>query len=135
MAVNTIDHVNIRSAHMAETIAFYADMLEMTVSAPPSQSDMAFGAWIISDDGRSIIHVNPWRDEDDFLGESDRIGATLKGSGRIHHIALDCSGYDSVKARLEAGGHRLRFNSVPELGLRQIFVNDPNDILVELNFR
>ena len=29
----------------------------------------------------------------------------------------------------------MRFNDVPQMNLRQIFVNDPNGITLELNFR
>jgi hypothetical protein len=49
-------------------------------------------------------------------------------------VALRCSGYDEIRARLTRRGVEHRLNEVTAIGLRQIFVLDPNDVLLELNF-
>ena len=52
----------------------------------------------------------------------------------LHHVALRCSGYEEVRARLARGGIAHQLNEVAAAGLRQIFVLDPNEVLLELNF-
>jgi hypothetical protein len=64
----------------------------------------------------------------------DEHGGIGPGSGAVHHIALDCGGHDDMVARLERLGVQHRRNAVPAIGLRQIFVHDPNGVMVELNF-
>jgi len=49
-------------------------------------------------------------------------------------VALRCSGYAEVLARLERRGIGHQLNDVAAVGLRQIFVLDPNQVLLELNF-
>lgn len=133
MTISTLDHVNIRTTRMAESLRFYEQVLEMQAAPAPGTADMAVGAWIHSEDGRPVIHLNAAPQGADFLGE-ERDWAALQGSAQIHHIAVRCTNYDATRAQLEAEGLALHFNEVPQVGLRQIFVRDPNDILIEMNF-
>lgn len=133
MTISTLDHVNIRTTRMAESLRFYEQVLEMQAAPAPGAADMAVGAWIHSEDGRPVIHLNAAPQGADFLGE-ERDWAALNGSAQIHHIALRCTQYAATRTRLEAAGLPLQFNEVPQVGLRQIFVRDPNDILIEMNF-
>jgi hypothetical protein len=55
-------------------------------------------------------------------------------TGSIHHVALNCSGYDDVIARLSARERDHQVNLVAAIGLRQVFTMDPNGVLLELNF-
>ena len=52
----------------------------------------------------------------------------------VHHVALHCSGYEAVMARIAAQGLDHQVNLVEAIGLRQIFTADPNNVLLELNF-
>jgi len=49
-------------------------------------------------------------------------------------VALRCSSYEEVLARLKRRGLEHRLNEVTAVALRQIFVLDPNAVLLELNF-
>jgi hypothetical protein len=49
-------------------------------------------------------------------------------------VALKCSGYEELRARLTRRGLEHRINEVTAIGLKQIFVLDPNQVLLELNF-
>ena len=55
-------------------------------------------------------------------------------TGALHHVALRCAGYEELRARLASYGLEHRINVVAAVGLRQIFVLDPNQVLLELNF-
>lgn len=133
MTILTLDHVNVRTTAMEQSRRFYQDLLGMAVAAAPGTSDLNVGAWVHSSDGRPVIHLNLAPEGADFLGET-RNWAELSGSAQVHHLAFRCSDYDATLARLQDAGLELRFMEVPQIGLRQIFVRDPNDILIELNF-
>ncbi len=134
MSVNALDHVNIRTSLMGESIAFYRDMLGMKVTPAPGMNDTSENAWVVADDGRPVVHLNRVLEGSDFLGD-DRDWSALRGSARVHHVAFDCADYDGFRARLSRAALALTFNEVTSINLRQIFVHDPNEILIELNFR
>lgn len=129
MTVDALDHVNIIANDLDATARFYVDVfgLERRNGPPPLTPDDA--QWMYDGQGRAIFHINsvdcPRRYDRDV-----NPGAT----GAIHHVALACTGHEGVVARLNA--HRLphEFNIVDAIGLRQIFVQDPNGVLLELNF-
>ena len=61
--------------------------------------------------------------------------AGLNGGGAIEHVAFECDGYEELAARFAAAEVPTRTNDVPAAGLRQIFLNDPNGVTIELDFR
>ena len=133
MTILTLDHVNVRTTLMEQSRRFYQDLLGMTVAPAPGASDLDVGAWVHSSDGRPLRHLNRAPEGADFLGE-ERNWKELSGSAQVHHVAFRCADYEATLARLQEAGLALRFMDVPQIGLRQIFVRDPNDILIELNF-
>jgi len=134
MAINALDHVNIRTARMGPSVGFYRDILGMEVTPVPGTTDMSEAAWILAGDGRPVVHINLAKDGADCLGE-DLDWSEIHGSARVHHVAFDCGDYDAMLGRISEAGLDTRFNEVPAINLRQIFVNDPDGILIELNFR
>ncbi len=67
-----------------------------------------------------------------YLGDRDEVA--LQGSGAVDHVAFFATGLPQMLARLQAQGVPARERTVPLLGLHQVFVDDPNGIVVELNF-
>jgi len=134
MPVNTLDHVNIRTSLMAESLAFYGDVLGMAVTGTPGTENINEGAWVTAADGRPVVHLNLAKDGRDFLGD-DHDWSAVRGSARVHHVAFDCEDYDALVGRIAKAGLSARFNLVEAINLRQVFVHDPNGILIELNFR
>jgi hypothetical protein len=55
-------------------------------------------------------------------------------TGRLHHVALKCTGFEDLRARVQAAGHDLAESTIASIGLRQLFVAEPNGVLLELNF-
>jgi catechol 2,3-dioxygenase-like lactoylglutathione lyase family enzyme len=127
--VNALDHVNIITADLDGTARFYSEVfdLDRRNAPPPLRPDNA--QWMYDDADRAIIHINsldcPRAYERDVMP-----GPT----GSIHHVALNCSGYDEVTARLEARDLAYQVNVIEAVGLRQVFTMDPNGVLLELNF-
>lgn len=133
MSISSLDHVNIRTSQLEASLAFYVDVLGMTAEPVPGMQDMTHGAWIKAGDGRAAIHLNRAQPGPDFLGD-DRNWAEIAGSGRVHHVAFTCTDFDGFQQRLADAGVPIKLNIVDSVKLKQIFVEDPNGVLLELNF-
>ena len=131
MNVEALDHVNIRTADVVGTSRFFVDLLSLELRDAPGIPDRTKACWLYDSGGRAVIHVAaptvayPWENEPQTVPP---------GSGRVHHVALRCVGYASMLDRLREQHRPYNSSGVPQVGLRQLFVQDPNGILLELNF-
>jgi 4-hydroxyphenylpyruvate dioxygenase-like putative hemolysin len=127
--VNALDHINIITAELGGTACFYAELFDLEIrnAPPPLTPDNA--QWMYDDAGRAIIHINSLDCPRTYERE-----VSPGPTGSIHHIALNCSGYDDVIARLDGKAMDYQVNLVSAIGLRQVFTMDPNGVLLELNF-
>ena len=55
-------------------------------------------------------------------------------SGCVHHVAFVSRGFDAMRQRLQSTGMPFEARQVPGGDLWQIFVNDPNGVMIELNY-
>ena len=55
-------------------------------------------------------------------------------SGVVHHVAFASTGFAGMKQRLQVQGDGIRLRQVPGGDLWQIFVTDPNGVMIELNY-
>ena len=129
MKVNALDHVNIITGDLDGTARFYAELFDLERRDAPPPLTRQNAQWMFDGDGRAIIHVNSLDCPRTYERE-----VTPGPTGSIHHVALNCSGYDDMTARLDARGLDRQVNLVAAIGLRQIFTMDPNGVLLELNF-
>lgn len=119
-----IHHVAIKTDDVDATVAFYNDVIGSRSVARP---DFDFpGAWLQL--GETMFHIcGGWAAE-------NKDGAIDRGGAAIDHIALAARDFDGMKNRVEDAGLDWRQNEVAEAGLWQLFVHDPNGVLIELNF-
>jgi len=104
MSVGVLDHFNIRTRTLADTVRFYEDVLGLEKGDRPN---FAFpGAWMYSE-GKAVVHL---------VDISPTEEPQKADSGVVHHVAFVSRGFD-------ASGD-----------LWQIFVNDPNGVMIELNY-
>jgi|JI8StandDraft_1071087.scaffolds.fasta_scaffold112525_1 catechol 2,3-dioxygenase-like lactoylglutathione lyase family enzyme len=129
MKVNAIDHVNIIVEDLDATARFYAEVLGLDRRDGPAPLPPTQVQWMHDDAGRPVVHINSL----DCPRAYDR-DVSAGPTGAIHHIALNCSGFEEMKARLDARGIDCAINDIPSIGLSQIFLRDPNDVVLELNF-
>jgi len=129
MRVVALDHVNIITADLEGTVRFYAELLELEPRDGPPPLTHENARWMYDESGRAILHINTLECPRAYDREV-RAGPT----GALHHVALRCTGYVEVLARLERRGIGHQLNDVAAVGLRQIFLLDPNQVLLELNF-
>lgn len=130
MHVNALDHVNIITDKLGETADFYAALLNLERRDAPPPLTPATAQWMHDAAGKAIVHINSV----DCPRTFDRTVEPGALTGAIHHVALNCSGYDEVMRRIGAMGLAHQINTVEAIGLRQIFMADPNNVLLELNF-
>lgn len=133
MAVRTLDHVNIRTADVPGTAAFFKDVLGLRAAAAPGAESIDKGCWIHDPDDRPIIHIGPiearYPSDDAFPFHPAR------GSGAVHHLALECDDLPVMLSRLTAAGVNVVRKDYPPANLVQLFVEERNGIILELNFR
>lgn len=129
MRVDALDHVNIITPDLEGSARFYAELfdLEPRDGPPPLTHDKA--RWMYDAAGRAVLHLNSL----DCPRTYDR-EVNPGPTGSLHHVALRCQGYEELRARLVRRGLEHQLNDVIAIGLKQVFVLDPNGVLLELNF-
>ena len=134
MGVSRLEHVNIRCNRLAATIAFYTEIIGLVVGPRPA---FPFGgAWLYCGD-TAVVHLVEAADHPgSWSGTLERASDTTPGldTGAFDHVAFRGMDFDGMKAKLQAAGLKFRDRVVPGNGLRQIFVPDPEGVMVELNF-
>jgi len=133
MAVRSLDHVNIRTADVPGTATFFRDVLGLRAEAAPGSPSIDQGCWIHDPDGRAIVHIGPL---DAAYPSDDALPFTpARGSGAVHHVALECDDLPGMLARLDAAELPVVRKDYPPANLYQLFVEERNGIILELNFR
>lgn len=122
VSVGVLDHFNIRTRKLAETVRFYEDVLGLQKGPRPN---FAFpGAWMYSE-GRPVVHL---------VDISPTEEPQKPDSGVVHHVAFVSRGFAGMKQRLQSMGVQYEARQVPGGELWQIFVRDPNGVMIELNY-
>ena len=122
MSVGVLDHYNVRTRKFDDTVRFYEEVLGLANGPRPNFSEP--GAWMYAE-GRPVVHLV------DLTSSQE---PQKPNSGVVHHVAFVSRGFDAMKAHLAAKGVEFHTVAVPGNRLWQIFVRDPNGVMVELNY-
>ena len=134
MPLDRIDHFSIRTLKLEETRTFYENAMGMEAGARPP---LPFpGYWLYLGE-HAVIHLigidenNP-EGLNEYLGE---VNVTeLSGGGAVDHLAFRASGSKDLIDRLKILIVPYRERMVEEMNLFQLFVEDPNNLTLELNY-
>ncbi len=119
MPIQGLDHFTVNAADLDRSRRFYAEVLGLTDGdRPPFDFP---GAWLYCGE-RPIVHL--------IGGRAGGEG----GTGTLDHIALSARGLAEMVDRLQAMEIAYTSRTVPRAGLHQVFVHDPDGVMVELNF-
>ncbi len=119
MPLAWLDHVNIRTANFKAMVRFYTEVLALKPGARPSFQFN--GAWLYCGD-RAAVHLVE-RPED------------LAGiEPQIEHFAFRAEGLTDFIAHLKCHEVPYRLATVPDMGLRQVHIHDPDGNHVEIAF-
>jgi catechol 2,3-dioxygenase-like lactoylglutathione lyase family enzyme len=131
MPINALDHINIITAQLDETCEFYAVLLGLERRNGPMELPPESVQWMYTPGGKALFHITTPQ----FRNIYPVPGPEVSPTGAINHIALDCSGFADMVERLDVMGAEYRSSGIDSVRLKQIFTSDPNQVLLELNFR
>jgi catechol 2,3-dioxygenase-like lactoylglutathione lyase family enzyme len=121
---NGVHHVNIRvpADEIPALSRFYSEIVGLKVGTrPPFRSR---GVWLYAGED-AVVHLSECR-------PGETLPPATKRKSGFNHVALDCSGFDAMVARLTAEDIAFHVTDVPLTGQRQIFISDPSGVGVEL---
>jgi len=127
-----IEHFLVLTDDIDATKDFYLNTLGMEVGPRPA---LEFPGYWLYAGGTPWIHIAEW---ESYAAHSKSLGIPMlgrgAGAGPVDHIAFRATDHEGSLARLRKNGIRFVQNTVPEIGMRQIFFEDPNGVRIELNF-
>ena len=116
--VSELDHLNIQTSRLGETIAFFEDVFDLE-NRPERRPDFDVpGAWLFAGD-RALVH----------LVEVDEVA---EANGPLEHVAFFSRDFDRIVARLTEMGINHETMVIPGSTVRQIFVREPNGARLEV---
>ena len=133
MPITDINHYLVVSKNLERSKKFYQEVLGLKLA--PERPDFGFpGYWLKAGDA-ICVHLasrQPNRIRDRFLLKKHPKGTT--GSGSVDHIAFLARDPQEVRDRILRNKVEMHYRSFPEAKLFQIFLKDPDDVTIELNF-
>ena len=136
MSIGALEHVLVLADDIDATRDFYCQVVGLSVGERPP---LAFpGHWLYAAPegaGVACVHV---AERHAYAAHAAELGLDVPGDdlgvGPVDHIAFNASDYDALLERLQRHGVRAVTNAVPG-GPRQVFIQDPNGVRVEINVR
>ena len=132
MPVTSLNHYLIVSKNLERSKKFYQQVLGLELAERP---DFGFpGYWLKTGDN-ICVHLasqNANKIRDQFLLKKHPRGTN--GSGSVDHIAFLAQNPEEVRTRIQNNRVEMHFRSFPDAKLFQIFLKDPDDVTIELNF-
>ena len=133
MPVTAINHYLIVSKNLERSKKFYQKVLGLKLAS--ERPDFGFpGYWLKTGDN-ICVHLasqDPNKIRDMFLLKKHPRGT--KGSGSVDHVAFLAKDPFEVRKRIQKNKVEMHFRSFPDAKLFQIFLKDPDDVTIELNF-
>ncbi|HKY17806.1 MAG TPA: VOC family protein [Rhizomicrobium sp.] len=132
MSVQALEHVTIRCTHRQRTRDFYVELMGLTEGERPNFPFR--GHWLYLG-GVPVIHLVEAADNGGAWGRDVVLPDPDRGTGAFDHVAFQGDDFDAMRDKLSAAGVSFRERVVPGGRLKQLFVPDPEGVLVEINFR
>jgi catechol 2,3-dioxygenase-like lactoylglutathione lyase family enzyme len=125
--VARLDHLLVLTDEIDATRDFWCEVLDLEVGERPP---LEFPGYWLYGGGVPCVHV---AERAAYVAHSQRIGIPA-ATGPVEHVAFDAEDYDSTASRIERGGIEASSNAVPGV-MRQLFVEDPNGVKIEINVK
>jgi len=132
MPITELNHFLLVAKNLERTRKFYENVLGMELADRP---DFGFpGYWLKAGDGICVHLASqaPNKTRDKYLLKKHPKGT--KGSGSVDHIAFLAKDPEEVRDRIKKNKVEMHVRSFPDAKLFQIFLKDPDEVTIELNF-
>jgi catechol 2,3-dioxygenase-like lactoylglutathione lyase family enzyme len=123
MPLTQLNHVTVRTKDMEGTKNFYEDVLGLKAGWRPPLSFP--GYWLYCGES-PVVHLVP--------AGSGIGGGSSPDTGNFDHVAFTAQDFDGMRESFSKRGLKFREQVVPGGRVRQLFLEDPNKVMVELNF-
>lgn len=132
MPLLKMEHYLVLTDDIEATRDFYCHVLGLEVGfRPPLEFP---GYWLYLGD-TPCLHIAEW---ETYTAHSRALGIPVSerapGTGPVDHIAFNGTDYAGTLARFRELGQSCSQNIAPGGGPRQLFLDDPNGVKLELNF-
>jgi catechol 2,3-dioxygenase-like lactoylglutathione lyase family enzyme len=125
--LRALEHVLVLTDDLEATRAFWCEALGLEVGERP---DLPFPGYWLYARGVPCVHL---AERAAYEAHATTLGLEA-AAGPVDHVAFSAEG-DEVALRLAASGIEVVCNEIPEAGVRQLFLTDPNGMRVEVNVR
>ena len=138
MAIMKLAHYSVRTTDLAGSLRFYTEVLGLRTGFRPAFNFPGYWLYRGGDEADfGVVHLIGVDPDDpsrlhDYLGDKD--AASLRGSSAVDHLAFLANDLPDMCARLRGAGLTFRERTIPQLGLHQLFVEDPSGVTIELNY-
>ena len=132
MPITELNHYLLVAQDLERTRDFYQKVLGLELAERP---DFGFPGYWLKTGENICVHLasqEPNKTRDMFLLKKHPKGTN--GSGSVDHIAFLAKDPDDVRKRIQKNKVEMHFRSFPDAKLFQIFLKDPDDVTIELNF-
>ena len=134
MPITSLNHYLIVSKNLERSRKFYEQVLGLELADRP---DFGFPGYWLKTGEEICVHLasqDPNKIRDQFLLKKHPKGT--KGSGSVDHIAFLAQNATEVRERIQKNKIEMHFRSFPDASppLFQIFLKDPDEVTIELNF-
>ena len=117
-------HVNIRTAHLEKSVAFYRDVLGLTLGPAATRPGSVDHVWMSDGHGRPCIHLQR-------TNAAPQDGPERAG---MHHLALACSNPDEWRRKLRSMSVDYQESEFAVARIIQFNLRDPDGVRIELLF-
>ena len=129
--LTALEHCTIRTTKLSETRQFFEDVLGLQQGPRPPLRMPGFWLYLKEVPVIHLMEIGKHYEQDPF----GQILEQEEGSGALDHIAFRAENLESFLQKLKEHQVEHRRASIPEIALEQVFIKDPNGIVLELNFR
>ena len=121
MEVDTIDHVNVETGDVDRSAKFYREVIGLKEGPRPDFDRPGF--WMYAGD-KPVVHIIKTAQNNKML--------TGSKDASISHFALQIKNLKNARDHLDSLGIKYNILQVPGTEIGQLFLEDPEGVLIEL---
>lgn len=133
MALHLLEHFLVMTDDVVATRNFYRDVLDFQEGFRPELGFLGYWLYL---GAIPVIHIADWNTYTSHSRQLDiPVTTPAASTGVFDHVAFNGTDASEMIKKLTILGIAFHCNEVPEIGLTQLFLNDPNGLKLELNYR